>query len=372
MKKFLSAMLCVVMIFTATACGNSTDSGASSADSSASDSSAVADVSSTESSNDKESVTDASSDAETNLPDVEGGFKVDGTKLVDANGNEFVMRGINHAHTWFRENLTEALDGIQATGSNTVRVVMSDGDQWDRLPLSDVKRVIEECKKRKMIAVLEVHDTTGKDDTKFLMNAVDYWIEVKDAFIGNEAYAILNIANEWYGSWQNGEKWRDAYMTAIPKLREAGIKNTIMVDSAGWGQNPQGSTLKFANEILNADPDKNTVFSVHMYGAAGKNERTVKSILDKALEMNICLIVGEFGYNHSDGDVDEATIMSYCTEKNMGYIGWSWKGNGGGVEYLDISRDWAGTDLSPDWGKNLVNGEFGIKNTSKLCSVFEG
>ena len=27
-------------------------------------------------------------------------FYVSGTKLMDANGQPFVMRGVNHAHTW--------------------------------------------------------------------------------------------------------------------------------------------------------------------------------------------------------------------------------------------------------------------------------
>ena len=185
-----------------------------------------------------------------------------------------------------------------------------------------------------MIAVVEVHDGTGKDDVRYLNRAIDYWIDVKDALIGNEAYAILNIANEWYGSWSNNEKWRDAYIEAIPKLREAGIKNTIMVDSAGWGQNVTQSVLTFADKIVEADPDKNTMFSVHMYGSAGKNAAVIKSTIAKSIKMNICLVVGEFGYNHSDGDVDEATIMSYTTEVGMGYIGWSWKGNGGGKSLL--------------------------------------
>ncbi len=29
------------------------------------------------------------------------GFQVSGGRLLDANGNDFVMRGINHAHTWY-------------------------------------------------------------------------------------------------------------------------------------------------------------------------------------------------------------------------------------------------------------------------------
>ena len=63
--------------------------------------------------------------------------------------------------------------------------------------------------------------------------------------------------------------------------------------------------------------------------------------------------------------------MQYCSENGLGYLGWSWKGNGGGVEYLDIAKDWSGNELSEDWGEILVNGDNGIKKNSKLCTVFE-
>lgn len=299
-----------------------------------------------------------------------GGFKVVGDKLYDANGNEFVMRGVNHAHTWFRQHMDTALEAIAATGANTVRIVLSDGDQWNRIPVDEVKKVIEKCKSLKMIAVVEVHDATGKDEVSYLNNAVDYWIEVKDALIGNEAYVILNIANEWYGSWNNLEKWAEGYKQAIPKLRDAGIKNTIMVDCAGWGQ-LSNSVIKHGKEVFEADEQANTMFSIHMYGTAGKNKSTISRAINGAILLDLCLVVGEFGHNHSDGDVDEATILEMSVEKNKGYLGWSWKGNGGGVEYLDISKDWEGKTLSSDWGEVLINGKNGIRETSKICTVFE-
>ena len=77
--------------------------------------------------------------------------------------------------------------------------------------------------------------------------------------------------------------------------------------------------------------------------------------------------MGEFGYK----GVDEEYVMRYCVENGIGYLGWSWKGNGHGVEYLDIAEDWAGETLSKDWGEPLVNGQYGIKRTSAICSVFQ-
>lgn len=112
------------------------------------------------------------------------------------------------------------------------------------------------------------------------------------------------------------------------------------------------------------------MFAVHMYGTAGKNSSVIEKNLKYATDNGLCVIVGEFGYTHTDGDVDEAFIMKYCQENGIGYIGWSWKGNSGGVEYLDIANSWDGSVLSADWGENLVNGENGIKQTSVKCSVF--
>ena len=297
------------------------------------------------------------------------GFYVEGTKLYDANGNEFIMRGVNHAHTWFKGELKTAIPAIAATGSNTVRIVLSNGYQWNKDSLDSILEIIALCKEYKMIAVLEVHDGTGKNDAAVLSGIVDYWIEMKDALIGNEAYVILNIANEWYGDWAVDE-WADAYISEIPRIREAGIKNLIMVDSAGWGQYPM-SIAKGGKDVFNADPLKNTMFSIHMYGTAGKNDKVIKRNIDNVLKQDLCVIIGEFGFDHSDGDVDEQYIMDYCTEIGVGYLGWSWKGNGGGVEYLDIAKEWDGSVLSSDWGENLINGGTGIRATSEICSVFE-
>ncbi len=297
------------------------------------------------------------------------GFRVEGTKLIDGYGEEFVMRGVNHAYTWYKGDTDKAIEGIKYVGSNAVRLVLSDGDQWDKVTRAELKSLIRRCKKNELIAVLEIHDGAGKDDASYLEHAVDYWIEMKDLLNENKAYVIVNIANEWYGTYNNLETWRDAYIDAVKKLRDAGIENTLIVDSAGWGQCAD-SILKYGEEILKADKDTNTMFAVHMYGTAGKNEKTIKNTIDSALEKKLCLLIGEFGWNHTDGKVDYETIMQYSTEKNVGYLAWSWKGNGDDVSYLDISRDWAGVDLSADWGKPLVEGEYGIKKTSKACSVY--
>ncbi len=352
MKKLLSLLVPFAMLLAG--CG-SEDSSASKADAASS----AAGSSAAESTSSEANASPASSGK---------GFHVEGTKLLDGNGNEFVMRGINHAHSWFAGDDPIALMAIDQTGANCVRLVLADGEQWTKDSVETINALVDKCKEYEMIAIVEVHDATGRDSIDDLQKAADFWIEMKDALIGNEDYVILNIANEWVGQWKS-KTWAQGYTTVIPQIREAGIKNTIMVDSAGWGQ--YGKSIKEkGQEVFDSDPEKNTMFSIHMYGSAGKNSKTIEENLTGVTDQGLCVCVGEFGYNHSDGDVDEGYIMEYCDANNIGWLGWSWKGNGGGVEYLDLSFDWEGTQLSPEWGEVLVNGEKGIKATSKTCSIF--
>ena len=297
------------------------------------------------------------------------GFQVSGSKLLDANGNEFVMRGINHAHAWWKGNEATAIKAIARTGANTVRVALGNGDRWGYDDINTVRNIISLCEQNKLIAVLEIHDATGSDDYTKLSNAVDYFISMKDVLIGKEDRVIINIANEWYGTWDS-RGWADGYKRAIPRLREAGLKHTLLIDCAGWGQFPK-SVHDLGKEVFNSDTEKNTMFAIHMYEYAGGNASQVKRNIDGVINQGLALCIGEFGLRHTDGDVDEATIMSYSQEKGVGWIAWSWYGNGDTWKYLDMSTDWQGSRLT-EWGEIVVNGNNGLKETSVICSVFGG
>ncbi len=293
------------------------------------------------------------------------GFYVENQKIMDANGNEFIMRGINVAHAWYQSNTEQTLKAAAAKGCNTVRIVCADGGQWTKTSAAELEKIIGWCKENKLICVLEAHDATGSDKVEDVVAAAKYWAENKDILNKNADYVILNIANEWVGTWDSAT-WAKGSSEAIKVVRDAGIKNMIMIDSAGWGQ--YGASIKEKGaEVFASDPDKNTVFSIHFYGTAGKNAQTIKENIDGALTSGAPVLAGEFGYTHSDGDVDEIALMNYCEEKGLGYLAWSWKGNGGGVEYLDLVSDWDGNSQT-EWGDIF----FGAMKNSKPASVFGG
>jgi len=280
---------------------------------------------------------------------------VNGTKLYDGNGNEFVMRGINIAHAWYKNQTETSIKAAARLGANCVRVVLADGEQWDKTSESEVRQIINLCRQNKLICVLELHDTTGNDNPNSLQKCVDYWKEIKDILNANADYVIVNIANEWMGTWNQHDTFKNTYISAIQQLRNSGLQNVIMVDAAGYGQETD-SFFSNANckSILAADSTGNTMFSVHMYSCAGKDASTVRNNIDTALNMGICLCIGEFGHVHGGEDVDEDTIMSYSDEKKIGYLAWSWKGNGSYDAPLDMSSDWEGNNLLW-WGQKVVN-----------------
>jgi mannan endo-1,4-beta-mannosidase len=135
-----------------------------------------------------------------------------------------------------------------------------------------------------------------------------------------------------------------------------------MVDAGGYGQNA-ATIHSYGKDVLAADPENNVIFSIHMYGTAGNSNR-ITSNIDGVINQGLALCIGEFGWYHSDGDVDEAKILSYCNEKNVGWLAWSWYGNGSPVQYLDLVKDVSANPIlatqstggrSCEWGKIITD-----------------
>jgi mannan endo-1,4-beta-mannosidase len=296
------------------------------------------------------------------------GFYVSGRFLLDANGNNFVMRGINHPHNWYPGE-TSSFAAIKAKGANTVRVVLSSGYSWPKNSASDVANVINLCKANKLICLLEVHDTTGygEVDATSLSQAVDYWKEIKSVLDGQEAYVIINLGNEPYGNL-NTNGWIADTKNAISEMRNAGFQHMLMVDAPDWGQDWELIMRNNAADVFASDPHQNVVFSIHMYGVYDTNTK-VEDYISAFVNAGLPLVVGEFGPLHTDGDPDEDAIMATAQTYGIGYLGWSWSGNSPGGEYLDMVTNFDPMQQT-GWGNRIIHGTDGIAETSCEASVY--
>ncbi|MFJ5775399.1 cellulase family glycosylhydrolase [Streptomyces sp. NPDC093094] len=298
------------------------------------------------------------------------GLHISGGRLVEGNGNDFVMRGVNHAHTWYTDR-TQSWADVKALGANTVRVVLSDGHRWTRNSAADVAAVIERCKANRLICVLEVHDTTGYgEDTAAgtLDHAADYWIGLKDVLAGQEDYVVVNIGNEPWGN-TDPAGWTAPTAAAVKKLRAAGLQHTIMVDAPNWGQDWQGVMRANARTVYDADSTGNLVFSIHMYSVFDTAQE-ITDYLNAFVAAKLPLVIGEFGGPADQwGDPDEDTMMAEAQRLGLGWLAWSWSGNTDPV--LDLSVGFDPSRLS-SWGERIFHGADGIARTSKEATVFGG
>jgi mannan endo-1,4-beta-mannosidase len=297
------------------------------------------------------------------------GFYVSGTNLKDANGNNFVIRGVNNPHIWFDTQAYSALTTIANNKANAVRIVWQTSGSATRL-----QQIIDRCKELGMIAIVELHDATGSNSATLLNQMAQYFTQsaVKTILNNNEKYVLVNIANEWGGNDLADTAWRDAYKTAISTIRNAGIHNTIVVDGSGWGQN--ASPIKaYGNALLTHDPDHNVMFSIHMYGS-WNNASSIGTELQNIKNLGLAVMIGEFGYNYNNGNnnlgsqVNAQEVLNQSQAKGIGYMAWSWTGNDSSNSWLDMTTsDW---QTLTSWGNLVINGTNGIQATSVKATVF--
>ncbi len=325
------------------------------------------------------------------------GFHTDGVRLLDANDKEFLMRGYNYSYAWQKDLWGAAFSTAKKYNCNALRIQLSDGQKslGGYCDANQVSSLIKSCKDNHFIGVFNVQDTGGGNDANVLLHAADYWVGIKNAVIGQEKYCIVNIGNEWMGSpgrdcngeWGDYQEnlWSDTYIEAVRRIRSAGIKNTLMIDCNGYGQYAdiiwkEGQRILDEDKKYFKDGKPNIIFSIHFYEKAcywdyekGVGSRVAHSI-DKALSIGAPVCIGEYAYSRKSEEwkMDWETIQDYSKTMNIGYLGWSFTGNG--------DAESQGLDMfNNDGSKMYKNGECiiqhpndGILATSVICSVYEG
>ena len=305
-----------------------------------------------------------------------GFFVLDG-KLYDASGNEFIPVGANSGVYWQSEaNGMKSFPEMKKAGANCVRIVSvtnNSSNSWSwQSNFSKQKACVKASVDNKLIPILEFHDVTcgtGYDDDKDdknLKKCVDYWCSPNLVSLCREyeKYLIVNVANEW-GPANSG--WRDGYKKAITAMRTAGIKNTILIDAGGCGQNPT-TLINYAQELLDFDPEKNILFAIHFYGVWMTKEKSkanwqfyVEDYLQMFKTKKLPVIVGEFGWTGAPDNFtlyDPKKIISECNRHGIGWLFWAWNSNTNETYYnivANYTKGYSADDDLSEHGKYIVN-----------------
>lgn len=324
------------------------------------------------------------------------GFHTDGVRLLDANGKEFLMRGYNYSYAWQKDWWGAAFSTAKKYNCNALRIQLSDGQKslGGYCDANQVSSLIKSCKDNHFIGVFNVQDTGGGNDKNVLLHAADYWVGIKNAVIGQEKYCIVNIGNEWMGSpgrdcngeWGDYQEnlWSDTYIEAVRRIRSAGIKNTLMIDCNGYGQYAdiiwkEGQRILDEDKKYFKDGKPNIIFSIHFYEKAcywdyekGVGSRVAHSI-DKALSIGAPVCIGEYAYSRKSEEwkMDWETIQDYSKTMNIGYLGWSFTGNGDAESQgLDMFKS-DGSEMYKNGKCIILHPNDGIQATSVICSVYD-
>ena len=236
--------------------------------------------------------------------------------------------------------------------------------------------------------MIELHDATG--DWKRLQKLVDYWVQPKVVSLiqKHQAYLLVNIGNEVGDDAVKESQFTAGYKNAVKRMREAGIHTPLVIDASDWGKDLDILNAT-ADKLIQADTDKNLIFSVHLYWpiSAGADADFIQSKLHAAVAQSYPLIVGEFskygGFAGEDeegkprsicgefGEIDYQTILKVCDEKEIGWYAWEW-GPGNAVKdplcaVMDMTPDGQFDHLKPGWATDVADS---IKHASENQNYF--
>ena len=242
--------------------------------------------------------------------------------------------------------------------------------------------IVEQYIAAGVVPMVDYHNGTCETDPALVSAAVDLWLGPDKAWLQKyERSVMLNITNEWGA---DNTQWRDTYISAVTRLRQGGVNNLVVIDAGGnCGQNAH-SIETWANDIFAADPQKNVVFSIHMYGFwhnpgssdVGKWDGQQPYDLDLELKRLVAtglpIIVGEFT-TESFSDVGYTSRVALSTyEKNgVGWLAWDWSNpadNRSNIVKTDVYNSSA--DLTP-FGELIVNDpSLGLMANARKATIF--
>lgn len=317
------------------------------------------------------------------------GFFVLGRHLYDQFGTRVILRGVNKMCVF--DNVDPdgliSFPEIKQTGANSVRIVWAITQNLSPggVPTSTITldSLITNAKAQHLIPMVELHDGTGIWSR--LADLVSYWVQpvVVTIIQKHEAYLLLNLGNEVGDDTVSLADFQTGYADAIQQLRTAGIHTPLVIDASDWGKD-LARLNDAAAPLLAADPDRNLVFSVHMYWSksCGADAAFIQTNLQQAVAMDYPLIIGEFsrygGYPCNDpaasicspgSEIDYPTILATCSSLDLGWYAWEWgPGNAFGdplCATMDMTPDRLRVNLKPGWAEQVaISSPFSIQNTS--------
>ena len=321
-------------------------------------------------------------------------FYTEGRHLFEPAGKKVILRGINKRSVWDESDPTgdTYFAEMRKTEANSVRIVWAitkdlklGGPQID---LESLDELITNARKNQLIPMVELHDATS--DWSRLKELVDYWVqpEVVRLIQEHQAYLLVNIGNGVGDDKVPRDHFISGYKDAISRMRGAGIHVPLVIDASDSGKDLEMLNAS-AQELMEADHDKNLIFSVHLFWSksSGADANFIQSKLKAAVDRGYPLIIGGFSkYGGSAGnddlgnprsvcsefgEIDYQTILKVCDELEIGWYACEWGPGNATFDPLcvamDMTSDGKFENLKSGWATDVVDR---IKKASESRDYF--
>lgn len=277
----------------------------------------------------KEEASEENTTAESGTPfEMHGALKVDGTNVVDANGDVFQIAGVStHGLAWFPDYVNkDAFMSIRDDwGANTIRLAMytaenggyCEGGNKDNLKAL-VKDGVKYATELGMYVIVDWHILHDLDPNKYKSDAIAFFDEMSREF-KDQDNVIYEICNEPNGgtSWSQVKSYA---LEVIPVIRANDPNAIIIVGTPNWCQ--------FVDDAAN-DPITeydNLLYAVHFYAETHRDD--IRNRMTTAINKGLPVIISEFSICDASGNgrnnIDQANIwIDLLDQYNVGFVAWN-------------------------------------------------
>lgn len=256
-----------------------------------------------------------------------GALHVEGTKLVDKNGQPFQLYGMStHGLAWFPQFVN--YEGFKTLrddwNTNCIRLAMytheyggycSGGNKEELKGL--VKKGVQYATDLGMYVIIDWHVLNEHDPHVYKGDAASFFNEMSSLYSGydNVIYEICNEPNSG-PSWDSIKAYANEI---IPIIRANDPDAVIIVGTPTWSQD-------IDQALASPLPYDNIMYAIHFYAATHTD--WLRDRVSKCINGGLPLFVSEFGLCDASGngaiDYNQSQQwMNLIKQYNLSYCSWS-------------------------------------------------